>query len=362
VSAYLPPVRYQPVIEQSSQEELEAIRKLRDLFVQMATTVAEHEGHAYRAVHAKGHALLRGNLEINPGLSDELAHGLFSKPGSYPVLARLSSPPAEQLPDSVSTPRAIALKILGVRGDRVDDSSTTGSQDLLMVNGPRFTAPDPAGFLHSARILAATTERMPRTKKMISSALRGTEALLEALGGESDKLKGMGGEPQRHPLGEIYFTQVPFRYGPYMAKFSLAPLSDVLLDLHDQPLPSGEDAQRDAVASLLQSLPMPLEWVLRVQLCRDLRSMPIEDASVEWSEEVSPWQPVARLTVPGQPSWTAESQALEDKLSFSPWNALTDHRPLGGVNRARREIMAASRDFRSGFNRCPIQEPGSDKL
>ena len=99
----------------------------------------------------------------------------------------------------------------------------------------------------------------------------------------------------------------------------------------------------------------PVEWALRVQLCVNTDEMPIEDASVEWPEDMSPWVTVATLSVPPQDSWQGDAtQAEEDALAFSPWNGLAAHRPLGGVNRARKIVMAASREFRSAFNRCPI--------
>jgi hypothetical protein len=33
-------------------------------------------------------------------------------------------------------------------------------------------------------------------------------------------------------------------------------------------------------------------------------------------------------------------------MTFNPWHALPDHRPLGGFNRARREIYRAMAEFR----------------
>ncbi|MBE7213154.1 MAG: catalase, partial [Gluconacetobacter diazotrophicus] len=35
------------------------------------------------------------------------------------------------------------------------------------------------------------------------------------------------------------------------------------------------------------------------------------------------------------------------------------HRPLGNINRARREPYQHSAAFRQGFNGCPIHEPGA---
>lgn len=183
---------------------------------------------------------------------------------------------------------------------------------------------------------------------------------MEAVGLQSGKLKGLGGEPQRHPLGETYFTQVPFLYGPYMAKFSLAPLSPALQALAGTAIPNEGDAQRQAIQSALAS--EEALWAFNVQLCRDLERMPIEDASIAWPEEVSPWITVATLALPPQRSWSGLSEQTEKSLAFSPWNALAAHRPLGAVNRARKRVMAVSRQFRSNFNRCPITEPAASAL
>jgi hypothetical protein len=244
-----------------------------------------------------------------------------------------------------------------VQGARVEGGDEQHSQDFLMVNGPAFSTPGVQGFLRAAKLLAATTERMPRTKQVLSATLRGAEAALEAVGGQSATLKALGGEPQHHPLGETFFTQVPFLYGPYMAKFSWVPVSPALLALRGQPLPSGADAQRDAIAAFFADLAAPVMWELRVQLCRDLAQMPIEDASVAWPEGLSPFLPVGQLSIGAQPAWSADAEAREDALAFAPWHALAAHRPLGSLNRARRVVMAASRQFRSQFNRCPIHEP-----
>src|SRR5690606_35328729 len=78
-----PPVPYEPACEPPRPDEREAIEALKDVFARMAATVAGHEGHAFRAVHAKGHALLDARLVVDPGLPAELAHGLFARPACY---------------------------------------------------------------------------------------------------------------------------------------------------------------------------------------------------------------------------------------------------------------------------------------
>lgn len=353
------PLAYRPDFEHAARDEQETIHALQVVFADMAKKVADAEGHAHRAVHAKGHALVRGKLTVADHLPPQLAQGLFGAAGSYDVLLRWSSPPAEQLPDGVSTPRAVAIKVLDVPGERLDGARAGHSQDFLMVNGPAFNAPDPQAFLKNVKMLAATTNKSETGKKVISTVLRGAEAALEAVGGQSGALKSMGGEPQHHPLGETYFSQVPYLYGPYMAKFSLAPVAPDLLALDGAAIESEDDAQRAAIQSHFAA--QGGEWELRVQLNVDVEKMPIEDASVEWPQDLSPYVAVARLTLAPQTSWDAGSQRLEDETAFDQWNCLAAHRPLGSVNRARREVMAVSRDFRSEFNRCPIHEPAAPR-
>lgn len=350
-----PPIAYRPDVERVSSDEAETIQSLKDLFADMAKKVAEAEGHANRAVHAKGHALVRGKLTVFADLPPELAQGLFAQAGSYDTLLRWSSPPAEQLPDGVSTPRAVAMKILNVPGARLDATTPGHSQDFLMVNGPVFSAPDPQGFLRSAKLLAATTNRTETGKKIISTVLRAAEAVVEAVGGQSGTLKAMGGEPQHHPLGETYFSQAPYLYGAYMAKFSLVPVAPSLLALDGASIETEDDTQRHAIGAYFAD--KGGEWDLRVQLNVDLDKMPIEDVSVEWPEDLSRYVTVARLQIEPQTSWDAGSQQTEDATAFDQWNCLAAHRPLGAVNRARRDVMKVSREFRSSFNRCPIHEP-----
>ncbi|MEM8513810.1 hypothetical protein RCH14_003146 [Massilia sp. MP_M2] len=207
------------------------------------------------------------------------------------------------------------------------------------------------------KLLAATTNASETGKKIISAVLRTAENALEAVGGESGMLKALGGEPQHHPLGETYFSQTPYLYGQYMAKLSLVPVAPELLALDGASIKTEDDAQCHAIGSHFAS--KGGEWELRVQLNVDVERMPIEDASVEWPQELSPFIAVARVRLAPQTSWDASLEKLEDEIAYDQWNCLVEHRPLGSVNRARRQVMATSRAFRSAFNRCPIHEPSA---
>lgn len=105
------------------------------------------------------------------------------------------------------------------------------------------------------------------------------------------------------------------------------------------------------------------EWNLRVQLCTDLKSMLIEDASVVWPESESPFQTVARLRIGRQPAWTLErSKTIDDGMAFGPWHCLAAHRPLGAIMRARRSTYIVSAKQRFALNGCPFHQPTADAL
>lgn len=240
----------------------------------------------------------------------------------------------------------MAIKVLGVAGERVEGSEGDSTQDFLFVDGPVFAAPDAQGILKSLKLLAGTTDQAPNVKCVLSSVLQGAEKALEAVGGKSSSLIAMGGHPETHPLGATFFSQVPI--SP-----DLRGLKGVPIDIDEA------GGTRKAVADFFsQHTGAPAQWELRVQLCSDLDTMPVEDASVEWPEKQSPFIAVARVTLGAQPGWNdALSREIDDGLAFNPWHALAAHRPLGNVMRARRVAYAASASFRGKRNGCPLHEP-----
>jgi hypothetical protein len=355
-----PPLVYFPSVESPEPDEAQTIQGLVETLLKISNTTYADGHHALRSVHAKSHALLAGELTVPPNLPLELAQGIFAAPATFPVVMRLSSTPGDLLNDSVSTPRGLAIKVIGVPGARLPGTEGDNTQDFIMVNGPAFIAPDAKKFLGSLKLLAGTTDKVPHLKAALSATLRGAEKILETVGGQSGTLKSLGGEPATHPLGETYFTQVPMKFGRYIAKLSLAPASDRLIALKGKhiPITKSPNALREAMLQFFSA--DEAVWELRAQLCRDLGKMPVEDASVVWSEELSPHLPVARLVVPKQPAWNERrAQILDEATSFSPWHGVENHRPLGSVMRARKAAYEASTKFRAEHNAQTIKEPAS---
>ena len=113
------PVIYQPGFETRSPQEAETIAELIETLRSISETTLEDGGHALRSVHAKSHGLLQGELTVLEGLPPELAQGVFAKVASYPVVLRFSTTPGDILDDSVSAPRGLGIKLIGVEGERL---------------------------------------------------------------------------------------------------------------------------------------------------------------------------------------------------------------------------------------------------
>ena len=352
------PLPYTPSVEVVEDDEPHTIQELVATMTKIQEITYQDGGHAIRSVHAKSHGLIDVEVIVPDGLPSELAQGLFARPATYPGVMRYSTIPGDMLDDNVSTPRGLALKVMGVDGQRLPGSEDATTQDLVMVNGPVFSVPNAKKFLGTLKQLAGTTDKAPGLKKALSTALQGVEKALEAVGGKSATLIALGGHPETNVLGETYYTQVPVRYGDYIAKLSIAPssagvkaLTGAKVDLADKP-----DGLRAAVVDFFTT--NGAEWEIRAQLCTDLAKMPVEDASVQWPEEDSPYVTVARIVAKPQSAWdAAKSAAIDDGLAFSPWHGLAAHRPLGSVMRARKQTYEMSKRFRAEHNHVTIEEP-----
>ncbi len=354
------PVRYDPSLEHVAPDEAETREALTATMRSIAETTFRDYGHAVCSVHAKSHALLEGDLTVLDGLPPELAQGMFARPAAYPVVMRVSTNPGDILDDRVSAPRGLAVKVIGVDGERLPGAEGAVTQDFVMANGPAFVAPDAKAFLGSLKLLAATTDKAEGAKVALPAALRGVGAALKTVGVESPTVTNMGGQPLTHPLGEHFYSQAPLRYGDYVAKVMVAPVSPNLAALKDKPLDLRDNPNRLRQAAIDALAQDGGEWEVRVQLCTDLDRMPVEDASKQWPEDESPYRPVARIRVPAQPAWSeARAAQADDGLAFSPWHGLLAHQPLGSVTRVRRPAYAAMSAFRAEHNGQPNPEPRS---
>ena len=318
--------------------------------------------HAIRDAHAKSCGILHGTLTVKADLDPHLRQGMFAEPGrTYPVIARISTTSGAIRSDQARGVRGLGIKVLGVVGEsgkRVSETFPEANQDFVFVTEPVFPFSNVEDYATAGMRTATLLARTPdRAMIAANTLLRGVRRLVERTGRELPPAVRVFADPNRHVLGQTFYTAAPIRFGDYVAKLSIAPLSTSVTDLIAEEIShNGENALADAVVAFFAS--NSAEYEVSAQLCTNTDEMPLEDAKVEWPEAKSPYVAVATINYPQQ---TAYSQALQnfgdDALTFNSWRAIEEHRPLGGINRLKLKVYEASSDFRHRTNKVGRLEP-----
>lgn len=287
-------------------------------------------GATKRDAHPKHLGLLKATFTIEPQLPAELSVGLFSKAGTYDAWVRSSNASGTPQSDAIKDIRGFAIKLLDVPGDKIPESDEPRTQDFLMISHPLM----PVGTIQLFHDLVYySIEKTPLhfLAKMLLTR-------------RFDVLKGLvvARLQPTSPLDIRYWSTTPYLFGADRAvKFSVIPTSRYRSRLPDKP---SSTYLSDNLEKHLAEYDATFDFVVQFQ--KDAASMPIEDASIEWKESASPFRKVATLTIPKQTFRTAERNELAEVLSFSPWHAGVEHRPLGSINRARLRVYKALSDFR----------------
>ncbi len=355
-------VPYSPGVEQPKDDEQQTIQDIIASMTRLSERTREIYHKEVRVSHGKSHGLAVGELTVLDNLPEPLAQGLFAHPATYPVIVRLANVPGEIITDAVNTQRGFAFKVLGVEGEKITAHEGQTTQDFVLDSGTTyFPTPDAKAFLLQHKNLTEHAPQLPTAlKEVVSTVSRVANDALKALGTDSAKLDFFG-DSRIHPLAEAYYSQAPLRYGNYIAKLEVVPVSAAQKELaaNDVEVDGSKDpnALRTATVGYLRE--HDAEFEIRIQLCTDLEKMPIEDATKEWSEEESPYLPVARIRLPKQEAYSEARQQYVEGLSFSPGHSLEAHRPLGSVMRARLAAYPALSTIRRRGNHDPLGEPAS---
>ena len=112
-------------------------------------------------------------------------------------------------------------------------------------------------------------------------------------------MQGLWNETQTNPLGQTYYSCVPYLMGPGQAmQYSFWPMTKVSKRIAGLPFRVADNYLRDNMVRTLDAT--DVEFELRVQLQTDPFLMPIENNAVMWPTKLSPRVPVATLRIPRQ--------------------------------------------------------------
>jgi Animal haem peroxidase len=349
-------VEYRKDLESQRPDEDEVITKIIDVLHQNNKWTFRKYKHAIRDAHAKSHGILQGKLTVDDLKGDpDLQQGLFAKPAEYDVIARLSSTAGAIRNDQLRGIRGLGIKVLGVEGTRALTGDEAKTQDFLLVTHREFPFADVHAYYRNGMWLAWLLARLPN---FLLSLFIDVAVGADRLGIPLPATVALFTRPNNHILGETFYSSAPLRYGKYVAKIEVAPSSPEVRALENVPVSvdAGDDAHTKEVVEFFET--EEAKYELRVQLCTDSVAMPIEDATVAWSETASPHRKVATITFPSQnPYSDARRDFGDDVLSFNSWRALEDHRPLGSINRLKLRVYKASSQFRHEMNNVAPVEP-----
>jgi hypothetical protein len=302
------------------------------------------QGRIRRGQHAKATGCVRGVFTIRDDVRNDLRHGVFRQPNrSFQAIIRFSNSSETIDPDGKANARGMAIKLLDVDGTPAIPGANHRCQDFLTINHPVFPFATPAEFVKFFDI---------RETPLMGDPL--AAAWLALFHARHFKIAAhILGEIVASPLELTYWSGSPYWLGPSgttggrAVKYSLVPRFEGTAppgDPHNMP----DDYLSQALERHLKTREAVFEF--RVQPQTDPVAMPVEDASVEWDETVSKPIPVATLAIGVQDVNSPEGRALAEEceaMAFSPWNALAEHRPMGGINRLRRAVYLASQAKRA---------------
>jgi hypothetical protein len=300
-----------------------------------------------RALHAKSHLGVEAQFTVLPDLPEHARVGLFAKAATYPAYVRFSNGSGSRQSDHKGDVRGLALKVVGVAGKKlIPGMENAVTQDFLAILNSTTPFRDADEFVWF--VAAANKPALLLPKVFGRFGLVGGFRLLRSL------LRSAG-KPLTSVATANYYSALPVKFGPYAVHYRFAPHSQ------DNGAPRGKSPDyvgEELAARLAQG---PVEYDFKVQFFCDEARTPIEDASVEWKEADAPWVTVGRLTLPQQVVGSARGQKLAtlvEGMSFDPWHALEEHRPLGDLMRARNAAYRVSTQER----KASPEPDGSEKL
>ena len=364
-------VRYSPDVERADPAfDLAVQTAIEDVKRYISRTLEIGGERALRDAHAKGYGLAQGEVEILRGIPPEYAQGIYARPGRHEAMVRFSNGShqtgADELLGNVC---GMGLKLFGIDGPKLlEDEANSNTFDYAMINYPVFFASTVEHYMIIHQLELVTEP--PRCYETPQMAQRRCHEFLH------DLLTGLGKLPPEQwawdELGAFlalahikpvnlllstYWSVGAVRHGDYIAKVRVAPVrtyADRVVWRTFDPANAPDVFRPCLVAELRER---PFEFNIQVQLCMDLEHMPVEDLTVAWSETLSPFVTVAKLRLPVQDIGGDDNLEKMDMTSMTQWRCTEEHRPVGNIQRSRKEVYRQASILRHQLNHQVRKEP-----
>lgn len=331
-----------------SEPEKIAITHAMEYGRMISSYAKDQNGLPYRRdAHAKATGCVRATFSINGNIPNHLQHGVFAFPSrEYQAWIRFSNGDMLVQPDKTRDARGMAIKLINVDGEKIaPELPGAATQDFIMTNLPVFFNRNIFDYTDNMRFLAEQ-KRLAWFINLWPPRFHPKQLYIAAQT-VSSRIPS--------PLQPQYYSMLPYQLGTTALKFSAKPCAKLKQSTHARN--SDRDYLTEVMAEHLNTQAACFDFMLQEQ--RPGQNMPIDDATVEWSEKESPFVAVAKVHIPPQSFTSPEQQAFCENLSMNPWHGTKGWLPLGSLSKARRLVYRAVSQFRHQQNKVIASEPTS---
>ncbi len=313
------------------------VGNLKKMFIDMTMGPRINAGQCpvHRAVFLKPHGVVKADFIMLPGLPEKYRVGIFAHE-QFNAWLRFSSDTVPGNPD-LKTTAGVGIKLFAVPGKKIlEGDEDAGTADFLLQNMNVFfvdTAQDMCEFTRAGVVehnYNAYLDTHPVTKKIL---------------GQMEKVV-------RSCLTTSYWSGLPYAFGSEYVKYKLEPIPP------PYSAPPSQNNNDYLQADLQARLNMAeAQFKFMVQFQTDPEKMPLDKATVAWSETESEPVQLATIVIHKQDITIQGQDSYGENLSFNPWRTLKEHMPKGSINDARRVVYKAGADLRRFKNGVPVVEP-----
>ncbi len=303
-----------------------------------------------RDVHIKTHGCVKATFTVQE-LEGRFRWGVFAEPGSYKAWVRYSNGDYQLHPDKARDARGMAIKLLGVEGEKLLEwQKDATTQDFVMMNSKNYFIRFLEDYVELTKYLAKADNFGYFLNGYSPNPFTWRWRELRLVAGTKKK-------PPESPLLTQYYSASAYKLGPELnIKFSARPAQ--CLGPDGTALPGKtrgwETPKKDynflrlRMGEQLAAGPACFDFMVQPQVPG--KPMPVEDATIVWSERDSPFVPVAQIRIDDPDFDTEARNEFCEDLSFNPWHSLPEHRPIGVFNRVRKALYEEVAKYRRVAN------------
>ncbi len=351
----IPDIANEPGVEQIPAGEAEAIARIIEVERKLLQKKIDQDklpspGHSVpRGQHPKHHGCVRAEFVVAQELPEHLRVGLFREPGArFPACIRFSNASVQD--DQHAGGHGMAIKLLDVPGEKLlKGEEHAQTHDFVLLDSPVFFIKDAIEYASFESALLAMEDSWLGLLSLAGYFLTHPSELFI--------LRRIEKNVSTNPLETRYWSATAYQFGDAAVKYLARP------KLEGPPIAAetpAVDQLRHAMKRNLETRDAAFDFLVQRQV--DSKANPIDDATHEWDEQVSPFERVATIHIPRQTFDSAAQMEFCQNLAFNPWHALHEHRPLGGINRVRKEVYVALSEMRHRLNNVIYREPTSSSL